>query len=870
MLVERISMIFNRLGIVAIISLVVIIALQSCSKEINPDIITTEGVSFGVDSLGTKGTTTTTESLTDMGVFTYTTVDPLNFGRNGYTQKMFNAEYSRKGSAIFKPVEPQPAGSDGDFIWSEDTHHFYTYAPFDNGGRVSFVDESNHANSITSTSNKFPSIKYTETSNIPTEHIDLVFAQSKNVVRPTAGIVGLAMDHALSKVTFSAKHVTTGTSLPDSPVLDIEITGLKIKNVYQSAVLKYNDATGTAPATAVWGTWSNLGTYDFDVSNVKIGENLSPDPTVFLGGDSTLFLIPQIFETANAVEVEVEWEYAGFIDSKTVRLEGGWEMGQAYHYIFSIDPGLELVTVTAQLVDWDEPKIIQSEITYTYLHLEQSTYTIDYEEGDSIILNINFSTDVPGNGISIDYDRTNKPTNTVVELDTIQSRIACVLFPNSTYLSDSLTLSAGIIETRMIYQPKEIVDYANIDKVNEMLDRDDSELLWSNCYTINPSTTARKEYYIPIHHQLGRIHGITIDSLSNTDNWDVNVFAYDNKLTIDRIIFDKIGKHPISSKVENTDSIPAIKISIPQNFGNPGNVLIEVKNINGRTLWTWHLWITDYDPNYILHYVTEGEPEKWRGNSTMGKVHRYMELDYSCHLDRNIGATAASYAGQGGLGGSGWVAYQYGRLTPIFGHQAKFADGNAYVNTLYSTESTVYTRNWAVEHPAAVFHSSHGFWCSEPSITGKIWGDETLDATIPADASKEEINNIMYRKSIYDPSPLGWMIPPSYEYSTVSSHWRVDDNRHTYYTSSDNAYFASININPFTGSNNVVIASFSILWTNTDKPASNAFDSRAQGLMIEHYKVSPNSPKPSIGSVQYTYGAGIRPIYQFPITGEFK
>ncbi len=867
-------MIVNKLYKITVVVILLFtnMVLQSCSKEHEPEIVKSEGVSFGMSSDESKGAITTTESLTSMGVFTYITDGPLSYGRNGYSQKMFNAEYRRQGAVIFKPVEPQPTGSVGDFEWTTDTHHFYTYAPFDNGGRVSFVDAASITNAIYADSDKFPSIKYKEISNNPTEHTDLVYSIRKNIVRPSTDIVDLDMKHALSKVTFSAKHVTGEGFIPDSPLLDIEITNLTIKKVYKSGVLNYIDPSTSPDGSVIWNAHGDVGDYVFAIDRVKIGENQSPDATTFLGGDSTLFLIPQNFGTENAAQIEISWEYAGFARTKIIDLAGGWQTGQAYHYVISIDPELELVTVTAQLVDWDDPKIIQSEITYTYLHLEKSTYTIDFEEGDTIRLNINFSTDVQGREIKVTYDETGKPTGTSVKLDTTNMRVACVLYPNSSYLSDSLTLKAGIIETRirLVYQPKEVVDYANISKVNLMLKRTDDELLWSNCYIINPSTTARKEYYIPIHHQIGRMYGLSIDSLQNTDSWRVEIFAYDNKLTIDRILFDKISKHPISD-VLGADSIPAIKISVPQNFGNPGNIIIAVKNSVGLILWTWHLWVTDYDPNYILNYATDVEVGKWRGNSTMGKVHRYQALDYSCHLDRNIGATAASYSGQGGLGGSGWVAYQYGRLTPILGHQAKFQNGISYVNPLYNTESALYSREWAIQNPDAVFYSSHGFWCSDPEMSGKIWGDETLDATVPADATEDEEKAILFRKSIYDPSPLGWMIPPSREYSVVASHWRVDSNRMTYYTSSDNAYFASININPFTGANNVVIASFSMLWTNTDKPdAVDILNSKAQGLMIEHYKVSPNTPKPSIGSVQYTYGAGIRPIYQFPIEGSFE
>ncbi len=74
-----------------------------------------------------------------------------------------------------------------------------------------------------------------------------------------------------------------------------------------------------------------------------------------------------------------------------------------------------------------------------------------------------------------------------------------------------------------------------------------------------------------------------------------------------------------------------------------GNALVAVRDITGKILWSWHIWVTDYNPN------TEGATDIYKGAEFM---------------DRNLGALNAYSATNTEFGNSG-LRYQWGRKDPI-------------------------------------------------------------------------------------------------------------------------------------------------------------------------------------------------------------
>lgn len=144
-----------------------------------------------------------------------------------------------------------------------------------------------------------------------------------------------------------------------------------------------------------------------------------------------------------------------------------------------------------------------------------------------------------------------------------------------------------------------------------------------------------------------------------------------------------------------------IQFEIPEPFV-PGNAVVAVKNSAGTILWSWHIWVADYNP--------DATAQTYKSGAVM--------------MDRNLGALNVVYGDVLSFG----LFYQQGRKDPFVGC------GNMSTKTFASTA------------PAGIIKyqsgGSNALSISNPNI---VYGSLSTSWT----------ND----KSIYDPCPAGWKVP---------------------------------------------------------------------------------------------------------------
>ena len=169
--------------------------------------------------------------------------------------------------------------------------------------------------------------------------------------------------------------------------------------------------------------------------------------------------------------------------------------------------------------------------------------------------------------------------------------------------------------------------------------------------------------------------------------------------------------------------------------GNKGNALIGIY-FGGTLLWSWHIWCTD-SPDRIKHYTLDGAPVVM--------------------LDRNLGATSCNPSDGKATYGY-W--YQFGRKDPL-----KLYQGVAF-NMLQGDLSM----ETSVLHPDQILKfvgkDTEWFNGSVTTITADLWGNpyamhNGADHLYPA--SMDEL-----RKTIYDPCPPGYMVPPEWAWEALT------------------------------------------------------------------------------------------------------
>ena len=215
---------------------------------------------------------------------------------------------------------------------------------------------------------------------------------------------------------------------------------------------------------------------------------------------------------------------------------------------------------------------------------------------------------------------------------------------------------------------------------------------------------------------------------------------------------------------------PYLKVRI--SHGMSGNVIVGMKS-NGDILWSWHIWITDYNPDIpmtpVAHQYIYGVPG--------GEIHRYNNTLWNTTptesvtgyangfaMDRNLGALDTKYGANHGNG----LYYQFGRKDPFAANATFWLSGTTEANVLDGNRAILNANvpgtdgkniRYTVMHPE-VFITANG---TNPNFT--VTGDDMGDG-----GSKNYLwNDKKYltdagqrhepKKSIYDPCPPGWKVP---------------------------------------------------------------------------------------------------------------
>lgn len=289
------------------------------------------------------------------------------------------------------------------------------------------------------------------------------------------------------------------------------------------------------------------------------------------------------------------------------------------------------------------------------------------------------------------------------------------IIPRNTKLNVTLTLKAGSVDISTETLPWDG-------------QADDSQVVTpqvvapkANSYILRPNTTV----YIPVAQiEEARKTYTGITAIGDTE-----------ELTAELVWSDMQGTagNPILVQVETIGTGPYALLKVKA-ASTECNAVVAVKGKDNTIKWSWHLWITRYDPD------AAGNNHEVSDTGT-GVTYTFM--------DRHLGAmeyvtTAANPLRLG-------LYYQWGRKDPFPKPQAWGGAYNAKVYDAAGSEQgiTFTTVNNAlpavIKSPMTFFTASSkgGSYTTDYSV--KMWGGEQGDGVYP--------------KTVLDPCPPGWRIP---------------------------------------------------------------------------------------------------------------
>ena len=312
----------------------------------------------------------------------------------------------------------------------------------------------------------------------------------------------------------------------------------------------------------------------------------------------------------------------------------------------------------------------------------------------------------------------------------------------------------------------------------------------ANSFIIQPlSTAAQSTYSVPVHERVnkfwdsieGRKLGVEYKNyfIEEDTEWTAEIIWQDTPEKV-LLFCDENGK-------EFTDGLFATKGQEPlyfrptqAAFNIDCNVLIGVKKKGGSNyLWSWHIWITDYNPDQY--------PGPWVENQHSyavdgGHLHRYGHTYWKQNLtgkyimDRNLGARSAKR--DDGLMNNAGLGYQYGRKDPftmVIGY--KFYNSKGEEIFFDSKAGTTMRPMRAAKGPAYMYQSIWNpvTFYTDSNDASEKYDDWMLNKDLYM-FSWNDIDGKTFGKSFFDPCPPGWKIPENGTYNQFTLEKNIEDS----------------------------------------------------------------------------------------------
>ena len=633
------------------------------------------------------------------------------------------------------------------WAWNQRYARFYGVSPQVKEGDQSLVLSPQNYNGT-------PYVDFTASTDIK-KQVDLMTAYSGDVVYEAQGVApnsGLKFYHALTAISFS---VGNNLSYPD------KIKKIEIKNAFSKG--RYVMQTAANGTGSKWEDLSDRKTFtlgDIDVQTKNVpGQRIVGDGT----DNYTFLMIPQKLDD---VEVVITLATGKPI---TVKLSGEWKKGTSKVYrISNTESGWQYTILT------DSPAAAEA---------------TDNASGNYGILS--YRTDRAGGkqpvkwkvvGYSTDGGATFSPTKPawLTSLSKTEGdggdfrEVGNAHFDNTKRVFTLQQMTLSMREAAQRGTSGNPYDLSTHD-VNGVSTSQNT----ANCYVVS----AQGYYKLPLVYGNAIKNGQNNTQAYNPGISGANVLSsfldhQGQKITSPYITTSNGGKYTAThAKViwADTDGLvvdPKISngyltFQVPNTFQN-GNAVVAVVGDGGKILWSWHLW---FAPAFVLDPITVKNKQgvsytfpfesigfKYTTYSGPAKQQRSVLVKVEQEVkNKGVKATATITITQNGAGAERLgrsMLYQFGRKDPFPGTDQSMAVGS--IRRAPHVKATDITISKTILNPDLVYANNPiTDWNKNFSFLN-MWSARNTSKTL---------NDDKVVKTIYDPSPVGFVVPASNAYT---------------------------------------------------------------------------------------------------------
>ena len=741
----------------------------------------------------------------------------------------YNATASKSGSGDYALAST--------YYWPGASYKmkFFAYAPKDNGQYV--LSGSTHPGS--------PTIGVTIPSDVNDQE-DLLVAQTAELAGNTNTAVALTFNHALTAVRF-----VCGNDMQDGTVKSVSL-----KNVYSKGT--YNMGTQT---------WSDVDTpADFSQT---LDKSTTGTPNEALTTDAqTFMMIPQTLPDGAQIEV-VFTDYAGTDHTLTADIKGTeWPIGKTVTY-----------KISSSSINWTYELSVNMPGDFTYSGGTQQYSVTSYKHnsrGDKqpAQWKAQFS-EYGGPWTDTSPTWLTGFTASGAGGEIPQSYTATVSAQIGTDNSPHTTALQSAIEKGTETAPYNLANQTGSSTVQNT----------ANCYVVS----APGYYCFPL------VYGNAIK------NGTTNTSAYTSNKTGSNILKTFINHtgNPITSPYikENSGCVPAkaellwqdapglisnvqYNNSQMQLFVNPenyisfqvnaltirqGNAVIAIKDAGDNVLWSWHIWVTDENIGQTIE-VTNHQSQKYKFMPVNlgwcdGRTETYAER--SCKVKFTAGDASKEViikqVSASITTGGNHPYYQWGRKDP-------FLPSNGLANTnkiWYDKDGNAHTESPQTENLSTGIACIKNYILKPDVMHSQYSGDNTYANLWSADNNVYTANDENVIKTIYDPSPVGFKLPPSNAFtgftttgnytnntSQINGEWDSSLKGWNFYTDSSKnktIFFPASGYRHYSNGGASSVGSYGYCWS-----AVPYYQYYGRSLLFNSSGVSP------LGSNSRAFGFGVR------------
>lgn len=309
-----------------------------------------------------------------------------------------------------------------------------------------------------------------------------------------------------------------------------------------------------------------------------------------------------------------------------------------------------------------------------------------------------------------------------------------------------------------------------------------------------------------------------------------------------------------------------------------GNAVVAVTNTAGKVMWSWHLWFTPKSSLKTIPFTSQGSTYNfmtdnlgWKYTKWTGGLKREVVVKIEQQAETGEKKTATitlkQAAGNNIREGYGNL-YQWGRKDPLPGTDTFYPNTGYKFNDGYTIVGDKVADYTNPTNKQRMEERTIGLSIREPGIMLPKVGGGKLSWSYRQYINLWSADNDSYagtvrdgKKTIYDPSPVGFKVPDAYAFTDFSLTGAVWSNGYTLKADNDKEiYFQAGGYRDGNDGKLKLVGSYAFYWVGSASKRGNT-GGPGYGLRIKMLNGTLSAPiNPSDDYGNRAYGYGMRPV----------